>query len=113
MVELQPSKLAMRVRFPSPAPTPSGLGTLHEPLPELHAAAVVVEADQEDVVVLRPRRPVRMEIATPPVRDGGIVLHRDRVVFGAPAPGLVGVLQPGTDDRIAPLHVLAERSVGV
>src|SRR5436190_12507737 len=70
---------------------------LHEPLAELGAAAVGVEAADEDVAV---RRAVR--VAGLADRHRGVAVDRQRAVLRLPRARLVLVLGPLADDRLAP-----------
>src|SRR5918999_3250681 len=89
------------------------LGLAHVPLAELGAAAVGVEAEQEQVVVLVADGAVGVEVAA--VAPGHRLVGGDqhRAVGALVGPGLVAVPQPVGDDRVPPPERLGERVVPV
>jgi hypothetical protein len=71
MVECQPSKLAMRVRFPSPAPFGSPCGPLTSPTPSGTSKKVTLAAPQAGAMIGNLERKVS---AVMPGKDDEIVV---------------------------------------
>src|SRR4029453_97723 len=89
------------------------LGLGHVPLAELGAAAVGVEAEQEQVVVLVADGAVGVEVAAVAPGHRLVAGDQERAVGALVGPGLVAVLQPVGDDRLPPPDRLAARVVEV
>src|SRR5829696_8964030 len=89
------------------------LGLAHVPLAELGAAAVGVEAEQEQVVVLVADGAVGVEVAAVAPGHRLVAGDQERAVGALVGPGLVAVLQPVGDDRLPPPDRLVERVVEV
>src|SRR5262245_53504653 len=90
-------------------------GALHEPLRELTATAVGIEAQGEAVVVDLADRPAGpLGVGASPDRHRAVTVDRERSVLRRVDPGLVAtrragelaLLAPGSDDRVAPANGL-------
>src|SRR3954453_16087518 len=82
------------------------LGTSsHVPLGELAAPAVRVEAADEDIRELPgDSAPIVCQVAGPTVRDARLAIDREDLVIGLPRTWLIGIREPGSDDRRATHH---------
>jgi hypothetical protein len=85
------------------------VGLPHVPLAVLDAAAVGVEAEQEQVVELLDAAAVAVEVAAVAIGDGLVAGDQHRPVAALVGPLLVGVLQPRGHDRLPPPDRLVER----
>lgn len=87
----------------------------HVPLLYRSTPALVVEADQKEVVVFADELGFRgvLEVAAPPIGHGEISLDRDRLVPPLVTAGRVLVLKPGGDDCEPATDRFLEGMVGI